>query len=60
MMHSSTVAGSMPARRTASRMAIAPSSVALNPFSEPRNLPVGVRAADTRTGVDVIMRAARR
>src|SRR5688500_14061158 len=49
MMHSSTLAGSMPARRTASRTTIAPRSVAVKPFREPRNLPVGVRTADRIT-----------
>src|SRR5262245_60966652 len=48
-MHSSTISGSMPARRTASRTTIAPSSGAVNPFSTPRNLPVGVRTALTIT-----------
>src|SRR5258707_7492277 len=49
MMHSSTICGSMPARRTASATARAPSWVAVNPFSAPRNFPVGVRTADTMT-----------
>src|SRR3954447_956732 len=49
MMHSSTLAGSMPARATASRTAIAPSSVAVKSFRAPRNLPVGVRTAETIT-----------
>src|SRR5215204_1445539 len=49
MMHSSTIAGSMPARRTASRTAIAPSCGAEKSLSEPRNLPVGVRTAETMT-----------
>src|SRR6185503_6990969 len=49
MMHSSTIAGSMPARRTASRTTTAPSSGAVKPFSTPRNLPVGVRTALTMT-----------
>src|SRR3954468_12664345 len=49
MMHSSTIPGSMPARRTASAMASAPSCGAVNPFSAPRNLPVGVRTAETIT-----------
>ena len=48
-MHSSTIAGSIPARATASRTASAPSSVALRSFSAPRNFPVGVRAAETMT-----------
>src|SRR4029078_12225406 len=49
MMHSSTMAGSMPARWMASRTTIEPSCVAVNPFSAPRNLPVGVRTAETMT-----------
>src|SRR6476661_1181966 len=49
MMHSSTIAGSIPARTTASRTAWAPSSVALRSFNAPRNFPVGVRAAATIT-----------
>src|SRR4051812_29998866 len=49
MMHSSTISGTIPARRTASATASAPSSVALNPFKAPRNLPVGVRTAATMT-----------
>src|SRR3954467_14877302 len=49
MMHSSTAPGSMPARRTASRTAMAPSCGAVNSFSDPRNLPVGVLAAETMT-----------
>jgi hypothetical protein len=44
-MHSSTWAGSTPARATASRTAIAPSSGADSDFSAPRNRPVGVRTA---------------
>src|SRR5262245_19776614 len=49
MMHSSTTAGSMPARRIASATTSAPSWVALKLFSAPRNLPVGVRTALTIT-----------
>src|SRR5438045_8799680 len=49
MMHSSTMDGSTPARRTASLTTSAPSSVAVNPFSAPRNFPVGVRTAETIT-----------
>src|SRR4029453_2408546 len=49
MMHSSTICGSMPARRTASAARRAPSSVAVKLFSAPRNLPVGVRTAETMT-----------
>ena len=39
----------MPARATASRTTSAPSSVAVKSFSAPRNLPVGVRTAETMT-----------
>src|ERR1700741_4254188 len=49
MMHSSTIDGSMPARRTASLTTRAPSAVAVNPLSAPRNFPVGVRTADAIT-----------
>src|ERR1700730_12197644 len=49
MMHSSTICGSIPARRTASATTRAPSWVAVKPFSAPRNFPVGVRTADTIT-----------
>src|SRR5688572_15736654 len=49
MMHSSTVAGSMPARRTASAMTCAPSCGAVNSLSAPRNLPLGRRTALTMT-----------
>src|SRR6478672_7020307 len=49
MMHSSTMAGSIPARWMASRTTIEPSCVAANPFNAPRNLPVGVRTAETMT-----------
>ena len=49
MMASSTSAGSMPARRTASRMAMAPSCGAVKPLSDPRNRPVGMRTADAMT-----------
>src|SRR5262245_4974829 len=49
MMHSSTAAGSMPARRTASRTTIAPSCGAENSLRDPRNLPVGVLTAETMT-----------
>src|SRR5262249_15552388 len=62
MMHSSTMSGSMPARRTASRTTHAPSCVAVNDFSAPRNFPVGVRTADTitasrTTNLDLLDRA---
>jgi len=49
MMHSSTDAGSIPARRTASRTTIAPSCGAVNSFRDPRNFPIGVRTAETMT-----------
>src|SRR5262245_28645412 len=49
MMHSSTAAGSMPARATASLTTSAPSCGALKSFRPPRNLPVGVRTALTMT-----------
>src|SRR4051812_33050044 len=49
MMHSSTSAGSIPARRTASAMTSAPSCGAEKLLRDPRNLPVGVRTADTIT-----------
>ena len=45
MITSSTSSGLIPARLTLSRTAIAPSSGALNPFNDPKNLPTGVRAA---------------
>src|SRR5687767_3567329 len=51
IMHSSTAAGSTPARATASRTAIAPSCGAWRDFRAPRNLPDGVRTALTMTGV---------
>ena len=56
MMHSSTVAGSMPARLTASRTTSAPSCGAVSSFSAPRNLPVGVRTAETMTEFIVVYR----
>src|SRR5213592_477273 len=40
-----------PDRFSASRMAMPPSSGALSGESAPRNLPIGVRAAPTMTGV---------
>src|SRR4029078_7011559 len=49
MMHSSTHAGSIPARLTASATTSAPSCGAEKPSSEPRNLPVAVRTAPTMT-----------
>src|SRR5688572_2216730 len=45
MMTSSTSSGLTPARRTLSRTTKAPSCVAVKPFREPWNFPVGVRAA---------------
>src|SRR5215469_14550740 len=49
IMHSSTLAESIPARSTAARTAIAPSSTALNDERPPRNFPTGVRTALTIT-----------
>src|SRR5262245_26494515 len=49
MMHASTIAGSIVARRIVPRTPIAPSCVAVNPLSAPRNFPVGVRTALTMT-----------
>ena len=46
MIASSIRSGAMPARSTAARMAIAPSSVAGVVESAPPNLPIGVRAAE--------------
>jgi hypothetical protein len=40
-----------PARRTASRIAMPPSSGADSGESPPRNRPIGVRTADTMTGI---------
>src|SRR5687768_743270 len=51
IMHSSTRAGSMPARVTASRTAIAPNCGACRAFNDPRNFPEGVRTALMMTGV---------
>src|ERR1035437_1834575 len=47
--HSSILSAETPARRTASRTTIAPSSTALMSLSAPRNLPTGVRTALTIT-----------
>src|SRR5262245_11830456 len=44
-MHSSTAAGSTPARRTLSATTSAPSAGAVKSLRLPRNLPVGVRTA---------------
>src|SRR5262245_20949757 len=55
MMHSSTIAGSIPARRTASATTSAPSRGAVKSFSTPRNLPVGVRTAETMTASRMIL-----
>ena len=46
MIASSTRSGAIPARCTAARMAVAPSSVAGTVESPPPNLPIGVLAAD--------------
>src|SRR6266550_200131 len=51
MITSSTAAGSTRARETASRMVRAPSCGAVNDESPPRYRPIGVRTADTMTGV---------
>src|SRR3990172_3135134 len=51
MITSSMSFASTPARLTASRMAIAPSLGAVNDASAPRNLPIGVRVAETMTAV---------
>ena len=51
MMTSSTSPGATLARLNASRIAIAPSSGAESDESPPRNLPIGVRAAPTMTGI---------
>src|ERR1051325_2221899 len=51
MMASSTEDGSIPARRTASRITRAPSWGAVNDERPPRYLPIGVRTADRMTGV---------
>src|SRR5579864_47423 len=49
MMHSSTWAGSTPARLTASRTTIAPSCGALNSDRLPWNFPTGVRQPEMMT-----------
>src|SRR5438270_6294496 len=51
MMTSSIAAGAMPERRTASFITIAPSWGAVKLARLPRNLPVGVLAAPTITGI---------
>jgi hypothetical protein len=51
MITSPTASGAMPARLTASLIAIAPSSGADRDDSPPRNLPIGVRAAEMITGI---------
>src|SRR5436190_24205135 len=56
MMHSSTIAGSIPARETASRTTIAPSSGAAKSFREPRNFPVGTRTALTMNALRIFVR----
>ena len=53
MMTSWTSSAGTPARSSAARMATAPSSGAVSGASAPRNLPIGVRAAATMTGVRV-------
>src|SRR4051812_21251183 len=50
---SSIVAGSTPARATASRTAIAPSSTAGSHDSDPRNLPIGVRQAERMNALGI-------
>ena len=49
MMHSSTTAGSMPARLTASATTMEPMSMADSVFRLPPNLPTAVRAPETMT-----------
>src|SRR5438552_6563570 len=49
MMHSSTISGSIPARRTASATTSAPSSGAVRLLRTPSSFPVGVRTALTMT-----------
>src|ERR1019366_1961269 len=49
IMHSETLAGSMPARFTASRTAIDPNCGAVTSASDPWNFPTGVRTAETIT-----------
>ena len=49
MMHSSICANSTPARRTASRTTRAPNCGAEKDWSDPWNLPTGVRTAETIT-----------
>src|SRR5687768_14456955 len=51
MITSCTSPGATPERFRASRMAMPPSSGALNEERAPRNFPIGVRAAPTMTGV---------
>src|SRR6476660_9770561 len=45
MITSSTSSGATPARLTLSRTTIAPSSVAVKPFNEPKSFPTGVLTA---------------
>src|SRR5271163_4688671 len=54
MMASSICLPSSPARRVASAMALAPSSVAEKPARPPWNLPTGVRTALRITGVSMM------
>src|SRR6187549_58160 len=56
MMHSSTIAGSMPARATDSRTTMAPSSGAVKSFKVPRNFPVGTRTALTMNALRIFVR----
>src|SRR4029450_7094208 len=49
MMHSSTIAGSMPARRVVAATTMEPNCGAEKSLSAPRNFPVGVRTALTMT-----------
>src|SRR5437763_1609024 len=51
MITSCTSFAETPERSSAARMAAAPRSGALSDESAPRNLPIGVRAAETMTGV---------
>src|SRR3954464_14555945 len=51
MITSCTSSAGTPDRLSASRIATPPSSGALSVESAPRNLPIGVRAAPTMTGV---------
>src|SRR5262252_130492 len=50
MITSSIACASTPERCTAARIAVAPSSGAVSGARPPRNLPIGVRTAETMTG----------